>query len=82
MTNPMIKIHDLATGEEIIREMDADELKQWEIDNANNLQIEAERSAEQSAKKAAQEKLTALGLTIEELKALGLWHFHKAQSRV
>ena len=47
MTNPMIKIHDLATGEEIIREMDADELKQWEIDNANNLQIEAERSAEQ-----------------------------------
>jgi len=32
MTNPTIKIHDISTGEIIEREMNAEELAQWEVD--------------------------------------------------
>jgi hypothetical protein len=72
MTNPIVKIHDLATGEEIEREMNADEFKQWEIDKTNAAAVDAELQAKTHAKEAAQAKLEALGLTTDDLKALGL----------
>jgi TorA maturation chaperone TorD len=73
MTNPKISIHDAITGELIEREMTDQEAadfaaKQLEKDNAR-LQKETEKLA---AKAAAQAKLAALGLTPDDLKALGL----------
>jgi hypothetical protein len=64
--------HNLETGEIVEREMTAAELKQAEKDKAISL---AEKNAEQArveAKAAAQFKLAALGLTVEDLQALGL----------
>ena len=67
-----IKIHNATTGEVIERDMTADELAQWEADKAEaeaKVQAEITKSA---AKAAAESKLTALGLTADDLKALGL----------
>jgi hypothetical protein len=73
MTNPKISIYDSTTGESIEREMTDLEAadfaaKQLEKDNAR-LQKEAAKIA---AKEAAEAKLAALGLTTDDLKALGL----------
>jgi hypothetical protein len=69
-----IKIVNTATGEEIERPMNADELAQWEIDLAANAarahEAEAEAAAVAEAKANAQAKLAALGLTQEEIAAL------------
>ena len=68
----MIRIHNLETNEIIDREMNAEELAQYEIDKANaEAKVEAEANAVK-AKTAAETKLAALGLTTEDLKALGL----------
>lgn len=69
MTKPMIRIND---GIEIIdREMTDDEFKQWqEVQSANEARIEAIVAAE-AAKDAAIAKLAALGLNLDDLKALG-----------
>ena len=72
MTKPTIKIVNAETGDEIIRDMNADEIAQWEIDKAKSVERLAEESAAVSAKEAAQAKLAALGLTTDDLKALGL----------
>lgn len=66
---PMIRIHNADTGEITDREMTDAELAEYETHNGvlSQLQNEAE-----SAKIAAETKLTALGLTIDDLKALGL----------
>lgn len=64
---PMIKISDLATGEIIEREMNAEELKQWEIDKAK-AEAEAKALAEKEQAKAA--LLDKLGITAEEAKLL------------
>jgi hypothetical protein len=67
-----IKIHNATTGEVIERDMTADELAQWEADKseaANSKQDKLDKAAE---KAAAEAKLEALGLTPEDLKALGL----------
>ena len=72
MTKPTVKIVNAETGEEIIRDMNAEELAQWEIDKAKSVEREAKEAAAVSAKEAAQAKLAALGLTTEDLKALGL----------
>lgn len=72
MTKPIVKIVNATTGEEIEREMNADELAQWEADKAAS-EAKAQLLAEAEAKKAAAEaKLAALGLTADDLKALGL----------
>ena len=69
MSNPMIRIHNTETDEIIDREMTDDEFAQYEA----NAAAEAERkSAIESAKSAAEAKLKALGLTADDLKALGL----------
>jgi hypothetical protein len=72
MTKPTIKIVNAETGEEIIRDMNAEELTQWEIDKARSVERAADEAAAVSAKEVAQAKLAALGLTTDDLKALGL----------
>jgi hypothetical protein len=69
MSKPMIRIHDTDTNEITDREMTEDEFAVY--------QAEAEAYANyvnqnKNAKETAQTKLTALGLTADDLKALGL----------
>ena len=65
MTRPIITIHNITTDEIVNREMTDTEFAQYEADQA--AQVEAD-----AAKAAAQAKLAALGLTTDDLKALGL----------
>ena len=67
MTNPIIKIHNATTGEIIEREMNAEELKQWNKDIA-----EAEAAKAEEAQKAADKAalLAKLGITEDEAKLL------------
>jgi hypothetical protein len=67
--NPMIRIHNSDTGEIVDREMTSDELTQYEAHNAVLAQLQSEAEA---AKALAESKLSALGLTVDDLKALGL----------
>ena len=64
------------TGQVIERELNAEELAQNEIDTANYLikqnALIAEAEAKAQAKAAAEGKLAALGLTTDDLRALGL----------
>jgi hypothetical protein len=69
MTKQMIKIHNVSTGEVIEREMNAEELAQLEINKLANDAIKAE-DAKAAADKAA--LLAKLGITTDDLKALGL----------
>jgi len=67
-----IKIHNTETGEIIERDMTADELAQWEADKvANDAKAQAEAQAAQK-KVEAEAKLLALGLNLDDLRALGL----------
>ena len=76
MTKPTIMFHNTETNQIIEREMNAEELAQWKADIANYAQkaelAKAEVQAKADAKAAAEAKLTALGLTVDDLKALGL----------
>jgi hypothetical protein len=72
MTKPIIKIYDCETNETIEREMNDSEFAQWQADQATFLANKAEAEAKAQAKAAAQAKLAALGLTVEDLQALGL----------
>lgn len=68
----IIKIHNAETGEVIEREMNQAELAQYQIDKAQR-EAEAKVEAQAQAKRqAAEAKLEALGLTPDDLKALGL----------
>ena len=58
-------------GDEV-REMTNAEFAQYEADQAAEATRVAAKAAEEAAKAAAQAKLTALGLTVEDLQALGL----------
>ena len=60
-------IHNVETGEVIEREMNAEELEQWEADKAK-AKAEAEAKAEVEAAKAA--LLEKLGITEDEAKLL------------
>jgi hypothetical protein len=71
MTKPTITIHDLKTEQVIEREMNATELTWLEAVNAPYQPTEEEAKAI-AAKELAQSKLSALGLTTDDLKALGL----------
>jgi hypothetical protein len=71
MNKPMVRIVEL-DGTIIDREMNDEEFAQYQIDVANG-EAKAQAEAEAAAKKAAAEaKLAALGLTADDLKALGL----------
>jgi hypothetical protein len=72
MSRPEVLIHNIETNEIIVREMNDEELAQFEQDG---LDYEQEKLAvvEAEAKKAAAEaKLAALGLNADDLRALGL----------
>ena len=71
-TKPQIKEYNCTTNEEIVRDATADELAQMELDAANSLAAKAEAEAKAQAKAAAEGKLAALGLTTDDLRALGL----------
>ena len=64
---PTIKIHNVSTNEIIEREMNAQELEQWEADQ-DKAEAEAQAKAEAAAAKAA--LLEKLGITEEEAKLL------------
>jgi hypothetical protein len=70
MTNTSIaqvKIVNVETGEEVIRDANADELKQFE-ENAKNSAAQKASEAKAAADKAA--LLARLGLTEDELKTI------------
>jgi len=72
MSNPTVRIHDTATDQVIDREMTPAELKDFN-DSAAQLKITQDALVKTEADKAsAQAKLEALGLTADDLKALGL----------
>lgn len=64
---PQVKIVNVETGEEIVRDASVEELAQIEIDKANS-QVFAEAKAKAEADKAA--LLARLGLTEDELKTI------------
>ena len=69
---PTIKIHNAQTDEIVEREMNAEELQKLERFQ-EQVEARAEVQAEGAAKKAqAEAKLASLGLTADDLKALGL----------
>jgi hypothetical protein len=63
MTNPMVKIHNAETGEVIEREMNAQELAQWQKEKTEK-EAEVQTKIEQAAAKQA--LLDKLGITVEE----------------
>jgi hypothetical protein len=72
MTQIQVKIVDAETGEEIIRDANAAELEQIQADALFIEELNEIEADAIAAKADAQAKLAALGLTTEDLKALGL----------
>lgn len=72
MSKPTIRIHNSETDEVIDREMTDAEFAKHKADKVEADAKAAEVDAKAQAKAAAQAKLTALGLTVEDLTALGL----------
>ena len=72
MTKPQVKIFDVTSGEEIIRDATNAEIAQMAKDKAEADARKAETEAKAQAKSAAEGKLAALGLTTDDLRALGL----------
>jgi len=70
MTIPKILIVNAATGEEELRDMNAEELAQIEADKEAD-QVRIQQAADKAAAAAsAVAKLEAIGLTAEEIAAL------------
>jgi hypothetical protein len=65
-------IADCTTGEVFERDFTDLELKQYEKDQRKWAAEQVEAEAKAEAKTAAQAKLAVLGLTVEDLQALGL----------
>ena len=72
MTKLMTKIHDAETGEVIEREMNAAELAIIAQDKIDRDAKQEQAAAALAAKETAEAKLAMLGLTTDDLKALGL----------
>ena len=66
-TKPQIKIVDVTTGEEIVRDATAEEIAQMQIDAANSL---ARKTAEVAKEAQRQAILDRIGLTADELKTI------------
>ena len=69
---PTIRIHDMATNEVIDREMTDAEYAEHQKQQAEGLAMAKAKEEAEAAKASAQSKLEALGLTVDDLKALGL----------
>lgn len=72
MSKPMIRIHNIETNEVVDREMTDLEFAKYQADKELQAVELAKTEAKAQAKAAAEAKLAALGLTTEDLKALGL----------
>jgi hypothetical protein len=72
MSKPMIRIHNIETDEVIDREMTNAEYTQHLKDVAELEAKKVEAEAKAQTKAAAEGKLAALGLTTDDLRALGL----------
>jgi hypothetical protein len=72
MTKPQVKEYNCETGIETIRDATSAEIAQMELDAANDAARKAEAEAKAQAKATAEGKLAALGLTTDDLRALGL----------
>ena len=70
MTNPIVKIHDLVSGEEIEREMTESELLEKLEKQESFAAHQAEQEAKEAARQSALDKLAALGLSPEEIAAI------------
>jgi hypothetical protein len=74
MTNPTKLIVDCSTGVTTEVELTNEEIAQREIDaaayTARKAEEDAAEAAKAAAKASAEAKLAALGLTVEEIKAL------------
>jgi hypothetical protein len=66
MKKPLTQI-----GQEV-REMTDDEFAQYKLDQETEIKRQAKTEVMAQAKLVAQAKLAALGLTVEDLQALGL----------
>lgn len=66
-TKPQIKIVNVETGEEIIRDANADEIAQMKLDADNAITAKAEAEAKETQRQAI---LDRLGLTADEAKLL------------
>jgi hypothetical protein len=71
MTNPMIRIHNVEIDEIIDREMTDEEYALY-LDSFKEPVLSESELEAATNKAAAKAKLEALGLTLEDLKALGL----------
>ena len=67
-----ITIHNVETGEIFERDLTKEEIAQAAIDKAETERLLAERESKAQAKTQAEGKLAALGLTTDDLRALGL----------
>jgi hypothetical protein len=72
MTKPIVRIHNTETDEVLDREMNDVEFKIYEADQEAEITRKAEAEAKAQAKATAESKLAALGLTTDDLRALGL----------
>jgi hypothetical protein len=72
MTRPMVTIHDVSIDEVIVREMNDEEYAEWQARVAENNAAKAAKAQAEANKAVAEAKLAALGLTADDLKALGL----------
>lgn len=72
MNNPLVNIHNVETGETIQREMTEDELIVWQLDQEKIASAVLLQEEKAKAKAAAEAKLVALGLDLDDLRALGL----------
>ena len=66
-SKPQVKIVNCETGEEIVRDANAEEIAQMEIDAANAAARKAEAEAKEAEKQAL---LDRLGITAEEAQLL------------
>jgi hypothetical protein len=72
MTTPIITIHNVTTDKIETREMNNQEVAQLAADKVAEDAIKAAQVQALVAKATAETKLAALGLTTDDLKALGL----------
>ena len=72
MTKPIIRIHDVTTDEVVDREMTDVEFEAYQAQQDIDAAELAALAKAAAAKEAATAKLAALGLTTDDLKALGL----------
>jgi len=67
---PKVLIIDAVTGVEELRDMNAEELAQYEADKAEQVAKENAANAKAAAAASAVAKLEAIGLTADEIAAL------------